>query len=175
MLSLVIGGAASGKSSYAEQLILAAGRAPRYYIATMQPFDGECRTRIAKHRAARAGRRFATIECYTGLSDIRLPARGNVLLECMGNLAANELYSAAGAGKDAGRAIAAGVRTLAAQAENLVIVSNEVCAGGQRYAGDTMPYLQLMAYVNRTIAAMADNVCEVACGLPQYYKGGNSL
>ena len=172
MVSLVVGGAASGKSEYAEGLVLAAGGAPRIYIATMQPFDAECRARIAGHRAMRAEKQFSTIECYTGLAGARLPQNAKELLECLGNLAANELYSPGGAGPQAAGAIVGGVRALAAQAQTLVIVSNEVCAGGRRYAGDTLRYLELMAEINRQIAALADNVCEVVCGLPHYYKGG---
>ena len=98
MFTLVVGGAASGKSEYAEQLILRAGALPRYYVATMEPFGAEARARIARHRVLRAQKRFETIECPVGLSRVLLPARGAALLECLSNLAANELYSPAGAG-----------------------------------------------------------------------------
>ena len=54
MMTLVIGGAASGKSEFAEGLVLDAGNLPRYYIATMQPFDDECRARVRRHREMRA-------------------------------------------------------------------------------------------------------------------------
>ena len=63
MFTLVVGGAASGKSEYAEQLILRAGALPRYYVATMEPFGAEARARIARHRVLRAQKRFETIEC----------------------------------------------------------------------------------------------------------------
>ena len=68
MFTLVVGGAASGKSEYAEQLILRAGALPRYYVATMEPFGAEARARIARHRVLRAQKRFETIECPVGLS-----------------------------------------------------------------------------------------------------------
>ena len=61
MLTLVTGGAASGKSEYAERLA-AACDGPRVYIATMRPLDKESVARIEKHRAARADRRFSTIK-----------------------------------------------------------------------------------------------------------------
>ena len=48
MTTLVIGGAASGKSAYAETL-MADLAPPRWYIATLRPWDGECRARIEKH------------------------------------------------------------------------------------------------------------------------------
>mgnify|MGYP002240818348 CR=1 FL=1 len=62
MLTLVIGGAASGKSAYAEHLAVQSG-GPRYYLATMQVWDAECAARVAKHRAMRAQKQFATVEC----------------------------------------------------------------------------------------------------------------
>ena len=53
MLTLVLGGAASGKSAYAESLVLKTGL-PRYYLATMQVWDAECAARVEKHRKMRA-------------------------------------------------------------------------------------------------------------------------
>ena len=152
MFTLVVGGAASGKSEYAEQLILRAGALPRYYVATMEPFGAEARARIARHRVLRAQKRFETIECPVGLSRVLLPARGAALLECLSNLAANELYSPAGAGGE--------------QAALAAVVD-----GVSAYAGDTGTYLRVLAAANRALAARADAVCEVACGLPRYYKG----
>lgn len=65
---------------------------PRFYIATMRPWDEECRARIAKHRRQREGLGFETVEHYGDLRELRLPARGTALLECMGNLTANVLF-----------------------------------------------------------------------------------
>ena len=55
MLTLVLGGAASGKSGYAESLVLKTAL-PRYYIATMQVWDAECAARVEKHRRMRAAK-----------------------------------------------------------------------------------------------------------------------
>ncbi len=171
MIQLVIGGAASGKSEFAEQLVLSVGDLPRYYIATMQPFDDESVRRIEKHRQMRAKKSFTTVECYTNLASVTLLEHGVVLLECMSNLAANEKYSPDGAGENALAAIADGVSALERQCERLIIVSNEVFSGGNRYEGDTDSYLRLLAAVNRMLAARADTVVEVVCGLPQVHKG----
>ena len=171
MMTLVMGGASSGKSEFAEQLILQTEILPRYYIATMQPFDKECCLRIEKHRKMRAQKQFETIECYTGLADLHLPQKGAVLLECMSNLVANELYSPRGSGDRAAEVILQGVERLKSQCGDLVVVSNEVFAGGRHYEEGTMAYLRQLAQINRCLAAMADNVCEVACGIPVYYKG----
>lgn len=173
MFTLVIGGAASGKSEYAEGLILAAPHKPRYYIATMEPFGPEGQARIARHRELRRGKGFETVERYTDLAALTLPRRGAVLLECLGNLTANELYSPGGAGTVEGAvsAVAGGVEALLPQCAALVVVGNEVCSGGRNYAGDTDSYLRALAAVNRLLAQRADRVCEVVCGIPFWHKG----
>lgn len=171
MTALVIGGAASGKSEFAEGLVLAAGDRPRYYIATMRPADGECRARICRHREMRAKKRFETVECFVDLERLALPKRGVALLECMSNLVANELFGADGFRKDVVEPIRRGVRRLRSQCEELVIVSNEVCGGGREYEGDTLRYLRAMARVNRMLAGEADAVYEVVCGIPVCHKG----
>ena len=171
MMTLVIGGAASGKSEYAEGLVLASACEKRIYIATMEPFDDECLRRIEKHRRMRAEKRFETLECYTDLASVTVPPDSVVLLECMSNLCANEMYSPHGRGDRAAEVILRGVEHLKEQCGDLVVVSNEVFSGGSRYEGDTLRYLKLLGRVNRRLAAMADNVCEVVCGVPVYYKG----
>ena len=80
MLTLVLGGAASGKSGYAESLVMKTAL-PRYYIATMQVWDAECAARVEKHRKMRAAKQFETVECPLHLENIHLPARGTALLE----------------------------------------------------------------------------------------------
>ena len=87
---------ASGKSEFAESLVLQSGCDRRYYLATMIPYDEECRRRIARHRKMRAAKGFETIEVPVGLRGIPFPSalkEGRcALLECMSNLAANEIF-----------------------------------------------------------------------------------
>ena len=173
MLTLVVGGAASGKSAYAERLVLQTAL-PRYYLATMQVWDAECAARVEKHRRMRAEKQFETLECPLHLGTVRLPARGTALLEDLGNLTANELYDPAGAGEAAASAILDGLVKLAALCVLLVVVSNEVFSGGANYAGDTDRYLKALAQVNNALAARADAVVRVVCGIPGYHKGGPS-
>ena len=170
MLTLVIGGAASGKSAFAESLCMQS-TLPRTYLATMQVWDAECAARIARHRAMRAQKQFATVECPRGLEAITLPQRGTVLLEDLGNLAANELYDPAGAGEAAADAVLRGIEALRAQCEELILVTNEVFSGGTAYAGDTERYLRTLAKINNAAAQRADMVVRVVCGIPVYYKG----
>ena len=73
--------------------------------------------------------------------------------------------------KQAAEKMLAGIEAIAAQCNHLIIVSNEVFSGGADYAGETDLYLQALAMVNNAVAAKADAVCRVVCGLPVYYKG----
>lgn len=168
MFTFVIGGAASGKSEYAEAHVLSLpGR--RVYLATMEPFDAEARARIARHCQTRAGKGFETMERYTDLSGADIPEGGNVLLECLGNLLANELYSPQGGGS---QAVLAGMEHLLARSAHLTVVTNEVCSSGAGYAGDTFIYIKELSRINRILAAQADLVVEVVCGLPNVLKEG---
>jgi adenosylcobinamide kinase/adenosylcobinamide-phosphate guanylyltransferase len=172
MTVLVVGGAASGKSEYAERLLCRmSGAAPRIYLATMQPFGSEAAARIERHRAQRAGRGFAAVERYTGLAGLDLPRGCAVLLEDVGNLCANELFDPAGSGDGAADAVVRGVARLRELCDTLVIVTNECGAGGASYAGDTLRYLRVLGEVNQRLAAVSDAVCEVACGIAAYCKG----
>ena len=76
MVTLVTGGSGSGKSAFAEQEIVRLGKRRRIYIATMKPWDEECRRRIERHRLMRADKQFETVECYLGLERLKLPAAG---------------------------------------------------------------------------------------------------
>ena len=174
MFTLVIGGSASGKSEYAEQLVTSSGVFPCYYIATMQPFGEEGQTRIRRHRALRAQKRFETVERYTGLSGLTLPQPGAALLECIGNLTANELFSESGAGEQTVPAVVNGVEGLIRSTKELVVVTNDVFSDGVVYVPSTENYRVKLAEINRALAARADRVVEVVCGLPLYLKGGAS-
>ena len=172
MLTLVSGGAASGKSAYAEMILCKQKPiVPRIYLATMRPFGAEAEARIKRHRAMRAARGFETIECYVNLNNAVVPTGCALLLEDVGNLCANELYDPEGSGEAAEEAIVSGVKHLRALCRELVLVSNETGAGGADYQGDTLRYLRVLGRVNQRLASLADNVCEVACGVPLYYKG----
>lgn len=170
MRTLVIGGAACGKSEYAETLAVTRPE-PRYYIATMMPFDREDILRIEKHRLMRAEKGFITMERYTELGGLILPARGTALLECLGNLTANELFAEYGAHEGAYDAIIRGVEALEAQCTDLVVVSNDVFCDGVTYTEDTRQYIDILAAVNNTLASRFDNVIELVCGIPLAAKG----
>ena len=171
MFTLVIGGAASGKSEYAEALVTGLD-GPRVYLAAMEPFGPEAARRIARHRAMRAARGFETVERYTDAGGAPLPPGANVLLEDLGNLTANELYSPAGGG---GEAVFSGVERLLDRCRHLTVVTNEVFSGGVDYEGDTLRYLEVLGSLNCRLAARADRVVEVICGIPRIRKEQNHV
>ena len=79
------------------------------------------------------------------------------------------MHDPAGQGPEAALA---GVLALAARCPHLTVVTNEVFSGGADYEGDTLSYLRALAGINRALAARADRVAEVVCGLPNWLKGG---
>ena len=121
MVILILGGSASGKSAFAESAAVKLG-GRRLYAATMQPFDSECEARIARHREMRREKQFDTWEIYRGLREADIPAGyDTVLLECLSNLLANEMYGPEGwAGGNLVPRILEGLSRLAGAAENLV-------------------------------------------------------
>ena len=168
MLILVSGGSGSGKSEFAEGLVVSAGLKERVYLATMQVWDQESVRRVERHRAMRAGKGFATLECPTGLERLEVPAGSAVLLEDLSNLSANEYFSSQRDGSF--ERVLAGIQRAAARAELLVVVTNELYSDGVRYDPETAAYLELLARLNRAIAARADGVYEVVCGIPVAWK-----
>ena len=172
MMTVVTGGSGSGKSAFAEDRVLSFGDAQRIYIATMHPFDEESHKRIERHQKMRAGKGFETVECYTGLKNVKLPAGCVVLLECMSNLVANEMFREDGFHPEVSEKITEGVRNLLSQAEHVVIVTNEIFSDGILYEGESEKYKEQLGKINCNLAEMADAVVEVVYGIPVWHKGG---
>lgn len=179
MLYLITGGSGSGKSEYAEKLAvtmhqkgLAAGGL--FYIATMYPYDWECEERICKHQAMRKGKGFQTQECFVHLEQIHVGEKDVVLLECMSNLLANEMYQKDGSLKERGKAADLQLETavlkpllcLGQKAGCLVVVTNEVFSDGMQYEEGTEEYVRLLGKANTFLAQRADAVIEVVCSIP---------
>ena len=174
MITLILGGGGSGKSAHAESMVVLNGSDTRYYLATMATSDEESLRRISRHQKMRQGKGFHTIECPVRLEDIRRPQKGDVLLECMSNLVANELFEPEGRREHTADLIMEGVCSLEAQAGHLFIVSNNVFEDGLNYPGDTENYLQILAEVNRRVAERASLVVESVQGIPVIWKSDNT-
>ena len=166
-LTLVLGGARSGKSRYAEGLITALPP-PWLYIATAQAGDAEMAERIAAHRARRA-REWQTIEAPDDL--VRALATETevapVLIDCLTLWLSNRMLAGADVDAETERLEAA----LARRAGPVVLVSNEVGFGIVPDHALARRFRDLQGRLNQRIAARADRVVLVVAGLPMIVKG----
>ena len=177
MVIIISGGSGSGKSAYAEKKILSLrGVEPRYYLATMQIYDAEGKKKVERHRKLRAGKGFVTIEqpLNVGAAADAVEERASVLLECMSNLVANEMFTNAEAGLPEASQVEVrvmdGVRRLAERTKHLVIVTNNVFEDGSSYDEGTMRYMETLGRINCRLAELADEVTEVVAGIPVEVK-----
>lgn len=209
MLHIVYGGSASGKSSYAESIAMSLqGDGRLLYIATMYPYkwntteiDPEMMQRIERHRAMRADKGFDTVECYRHVEHIMAKRQDVLLLECMSNLLANEMYlependdggrpetmsevEKAGVDGNASsdmaetmspvsKKIVQALVDLSTRVQDLVIVTNDVFSdgGSLTYDESTREYVKNLAEINCALAREAATVTEIVCGIPVKIKG----
>lgn len=174
MITLITGGSGSGKSAYAENQVLLAGEARRIYIATMYPYDEESLLRVERHRKMRADKGFETVECYTGLKKLQVPEDSVILLECMSNLVANEMFWPRGAQERTVWEIMKGIRMLEEKSRHLFIVTNEIFSDGAEYEKETKLYQEYLGRINVKLARLADRVVEVVYGIPVESKKGKN-
>jgi len=172
---MVIGGAGSGKSAFAEQCMTEITDVKnKYYVATMRIFDDEGRKKAERHRELRRGKGFLTIEQPVDIEQaVERMQEGEaaVLLECMSNLTANEMFGERMRPADeVAEKILAGIFKIRARTRHLIIVTNNVFEDGILYEDGVTEYLRALAAVNRRLARMADEVTEVASGLPVVVK-----
>jgi adenosylcobinamide kinase/adenosylcobinamide-phosphate guanylyltransferase len=164
---LVLGGARSGKSAYA-QAIAEAAAAERVYLATAEAGDAEMADRIARHRLAR-GQGWTTREAPIDLAEaLAEEARAGrvVLADCLTLWISNLLLS----GRDVEAATAALARALGALEGPAILVSNEV---GLALVPETRlgrDFRDLQGRANALIAGACDAVVFVAAGLPTLLK-----
>jgi adenosyl cobinamide kinase/adenosyl cobinamide phosphate guanylyltransferase len=166
-LTLVLGGARSGKSRHAESLITAC-RPPWVYVATAEPLDDEMRARIAEHRARR-GADWRTIEAprdLAGALDMNA-AGGAVLVDCLTLWLSNLMLADADIEAESVRL----ETVLAAIAGPVVLVSNEVGLGIVPDNALARRFRDAQGRLNQRIAARADRVVLMVAGLPLVVKG----
>jgi adenosylcobinamide kinase/adenosylcobinamide-phosphate guanylyltransferase len=176
-ITLVTGGCRSGKSAYAQQLAesLPGGRA---YVATCPVTDDEMARRIDKHRQARSERQWETIEQPVDLESALGAAAGRdvVLVDCLTLWVNNLMYQAEQAGRqiDEEQVAARCGKVLGACRKRggcVIFVTNEVGMGIVPDNALARRYRDLVGRCNQTIAAGADAVVLVSCGIPLFLKG----
>ena len=166
-LTLVLGGARSGKSRYAESLITALPP-PWIYVATAQAGDEEMAARIAAHRARR-GEGWQTIDAPHDLAGTieAAPAGTPVLVDCLTLWLSNRMLAEA----DLDREIGALDQALRHRAAPVVAVSNEVGFGIVPDNALARRFRDRQGGLNQRLAVRADRVVLVVAGLPLFVKG----
>jgi adenosylcobinamide kinase/adenosylcobinamide-phosphate guanylyltransferase len=165
--TLVLGGARSGKSAFAERLVTETA-ATRVYLATATAGDDEMRERIVHHRARR-GDGWRTIEEPLALVEAlgREDRAGNaVLVDCLTLWLSNLMH----AGKDAdaeSRQLAALLRETRA---TIVLVSNEVGLGLVPETPLGRAFRDAQGRLNQVVGAAVSSVAFIAAGLPIWLK-----
>ena len=167
-LTLVLGGARSGKSRYAEGLVTALG-GPRVYIATSQVWDSEMAERVAKHRDDR-GPDWTTVEeprDLTGVLRAYAAEGSGVLVDCLTLWLTNLMMAEA----DVAAESAALVELLPTLPGRVVLVSNEVGMGIVPDNALARRFRDHAGRLHQSIAAVAPRVVLTVAGLPMFVKG----
>jgi len=166
-LTMVLGGAASGKSALAESLVVQTGRS-RVYLATAQAFDDEMQAKVDRHRDMR-GSGWRTVEAPL---DPGTPLRATdpdhiVLLDCATMWLSNQLLAEA----DLAHAQDAFLTALWECPAPVVVVSNEVGLSVVPENALARRFREAQGRLNQSLAAQAGLVVNVVAGLPQVLKG----
>ena len=165
--TLVIGGGSSGKSRFAENLVLGSGRRP-VYLATALPGDDEMRERIALHRSRRGGN-WRTVEepldagrVISGCSPEEI-----VLFECATHWLLNQIS----AGHDPVAATDSLIGAIADAPCPVVSVGNEIGLGVLPPDSLTREFAVRHGELNQRLAGSADSAILIVAGLPSVLKG----
>ena len=172
MLTVITGGSGSGKSEFAEGYVLDLGEKSNYYVATMEPWGKEGEARVRRHRSLRSGKPFVTVECFRDVGKLDFCGEGAVLLECLSNLTANEMFGGGEhkTAKEYVRKLMGDLERLERSCRHLVIVTNEVFSDGIGYDAGTEEYRKVLGRVNHCLGRRAGEVLEVVAGLGVYQK-----
>lgn len=167
-LTLVLGGAASGKSAFAEGVVSKTGR-DRVYIATAQAFDAEMAEKISEHRKSR-GTGWRTLEAPRDVPAAleQVEARDVVLLDCATLWLSNVMLAET---KETEIAVEEFFEALDNCPAPVVVVSNETGMGIVPEHKLGRAFRNAQGRLNQRLAARAEAVVFVAAGLPMFLKG----
>jgi len=165
LLTVVLGGARSGKSRYAERLI-AAVPPPWVYVATAEAGDAEMAERIALHRQRR-GKDWQTVDAPHDLAAaLGAAADAPVLVDCLTLWLSNRMLAGADLEVETARLEAA----LAGRRQPVVVVSNEVGSGIVPDNALARRFRDLQGCLNQRLAARAGRVILMVAGMPLVVK-----
>ena len=166
-MTLVLGGARSGKSNYAETLATAIPP-PWIYVATAQAGDEEMRLRIAEHQAAR-GQGWSTVEAPLDLPRALLSAPGGtpILVDCITLWLSNLMLG----GRDVDASVVALELALKRRQAPTIVVSNEVGLGIVPDTPLGRDFRDKAGVLNQRLASLANRVIFMVAGQPMTVKG----
>ncbi len=168
MTVLITGRAASGKSSFAEDLALKMNDDVIYYLATMKVMDKEGEERVKRHKKMREGKGFVTLERERDICDAfsgREPLdRATLLLECVTNLLGNEIHDGGLTGKDAAEKVLSDITELSEKFHNTIIVTGIYDEDGEGYDDGTREYVKSLNGVNAKLKSVADRTYDMSKG-----------
>lgn len=166
-ITLVLGGAASGKSAFAESHMISCGKS-KIYLATAQCFDTEMSDKIEQHKSQR-GSGWKTIEAPFDLLTPLAAIKNNecVLVDCITMWLSNHLLKHSDIDHECDRLITA----LAHCAGQITLVSNEVGQGIVPENALARQFRNLQGHLNQRLAVCADTVVFITAGLPCLLKG----
>lgn len=194
MIALVVGGAKSGKSMFAQNLAKSLNESfetylkedldgeleddlkkksgKLYYVATMNPYDLEDLKRIENHLKEREGYGFNTIEETKNMSKVSKSIQKNdtVLIDSVTSLVTNYMFQGNEFFKEVSEDILSGILEIVNVAGNVVIVSDYLFSDSIQYDCYTESFRKEMGIINRKLAALADAVVECSYGNIIYHK-----
>ena len=166
-LTFVLGGAASGKSAIAEQIVNATGK-PKVYLATAQAFDLEMKEKIAAHQKDR-GNGWTTVEEPFEIAEVvqRQNPQHIILIDCLTLWLTNILL----AEQDLDASFDTFLASLESAPCEVVLVSNEVGHGIVPDNALSRRFRAAQGRLNQRVASLCDPVVAVMAGLPLALKG----
>ena len=191
MIVLVVGGAKSGKSMFAQNLSKSLNESLKnpingqldgeierevgklYYVATMNPYDLEDLKRIENHLREREGYGFNTIEETLNMSKVSslIKEEDIVLIDSITSLVTNYMFRGKEFYKDVSDDILSGILEIINNSKNVVIVSDYLFSDSIQYDCYTENFRKEIGVVNRKLAKIADTVVECSYGNIIYHKG----
>ncbi len=172
MIQLILGGARSGKSRYAEQLAIATQK-PVVYIATATASDAEMAERIAHHQQQRSAD-WQLRECSLDLIDAiteESQKDQTILVDCLTLWLNNQLFHFPN--QNFANLFDALIKSIESRKADIIFVANEVGLGIIPLGEISRTFVDEAGRLNQRLAQVADQVFFIAAGLPLPLKGGS--
>ena len=179
MIVFISGGCKNGKTRLGLDIALKLSKNnPRYFLATMVPFDEEDRKRIENHKKERLNLGFNTIERSIDVSEVNLDSEPTVLLDSLTALILNETFEAEKSKSDIDKVhvkIIEDLESLIEKTKDLIVISDYIYSDGVIYNEYTESFKKNLANIDRWIASRSDVVIERVVGINHFVKGSMDI